>query len=954
MTTRTDTLTIYQAASFRQSFTCSLDDVGIPDIEAWAASAPWASRSTFHLSFLDDDHPRYELLSASYVYLDGNTVTLYITKEGADRLRELSGRGRYTVNVTNGTTTHTVMAGTWDLQRTSWQQSELQTVWEDFDGIVLDCDAKYDATASPEDKRLYVAHGRKVSAVRISDATQMIAEDMYFSSVGTAVKEKPNAVRIDSTSDLLYILTNEGGLYCKDISDQTSPVDAYAMLDLTGYLALGETPNDVAVWSGVGEEVVVVLTSRKIITIKDVAGVLTVVGQTSSISAGSPLTDANPVAANSVNSLLVSDWVRMVVGKDGDGRVVAYVTASARGYELATATRPFSRVLVLCDLDLSGGYVAPTFTFAGAPYCVFYNPFPVAPSAWITFVAAGGLAPDGTQAIKKEHYYVFDVERFDAGATDWLFVSHGRRNQVRKLNVTNALTTGIVVGAAIACHPLFATDPYSAQDIAHVHVDPTDIDHLVIIEEDNDGPRVIDGNPPTSITLLDNTRYGAGCPRKDAVIAISGKHFTVWTFDIQAVSHTFRVIDGSTNTPTALYNKWWFMNSDGMVAYPPNTIYQLSFGGIVPYHRSLENGGWEPDSAGYSPAYVDSPFSPGTLAGSNTETIDIGHNVSGAGDSRLFTVSASLGFMEYKINASTLRPGAARLFLVPPSTPHDSFPGWTTPEDIGTYYSNDIVYTTIDGVPYILFDITNRPLSKWALAAYRYNSESDSWDFRNVVIVDTDYVAYDIPFCDAIYLSEGLPHRFAFVQTVASVFSVRIDLLESKNEMFLCDLMYTTDITVSEPTAGSNGLVLCGSRMIINLSPIGGDSGLAQLRVYDFDARNGNIVQDDPVQVLESTSVTLPSGHSGWRNSFKMRAHLKNDRGAAAVYLGNTGGNVLEFEYEPANLIPLTFKSSWQSDYTNVIADVREYDFGDGPQVLVSKNTEGFAILNPSAFRRNP
>ena len=949
MAALTDTLTINQAASFRQSFTCSLADLGIADIEAWTASAPWSERSTFHLSFQDESHPRYELLSASYVFLDGNTVTLYITKEGSDRLRECTGRGYYTVKVTNGTDTHTIMSGLWNLNRSSWSQSDLQTAWEDFDGLVQDCAAKYDATVSASSKRLYVAHGRKVSAVRISDATQMVAEDMYFSSIGTADRERPNALHIDSANDILYIITNEGGLYAKDITTQSAPTDAYAPLDLTGYLASGETMNDVATWDAVGEEVIVVLTSRKIITIKDVAGVLTVVGQTTSISTASPLTDANPVSANSVNALLVSDWVRVTLGKDGDGLVVAYVIASARGYELSTPTRPFSRVLVLCDLGLAGGYTAPTFTFAGAPYCVFYNPFPVAPSGWVAHVTAGGTAPDGSVAIHKTHYHVFDVERFDAGATDWLFVAHGRRNQVKKLDVTHAFTTGIVVGAALACHPSYPADPWYAQDIAHVHVDPTDIDHLLIIEEDNEGPRVIDGNPPTSITLLANTRYGSGCPRNDAVIAISGKHFTVWTFDGASVAYTFRVIDASTNTPAALYQKWWFMNSDGMVAYPPNTIYQLSFGGVVPYRRSLENGGWEPDAAGFQPATVDSPFNPGSNLDANTETIDIGHI--GSGDSRLFTAAASLGFMEYKLNASTLRPGAARLFLMPPYTPHPDLPGWTTPETNGTYYTNDVVYTTIDGVPYVLIDITNRELSQWGLAAFRYNSATDDWELRNTAIVQTSYAAYAIPLSESVRVTEQTIHTFAFVQTWASVFVVRLDLLESHGTMSVCDVFYTTGITGSLPSAGTAGMTTCGRRMILNLWPIASSTSRAQMRVYDFDELNGNIVQDNPVQIIENSEVTLPTGHS-WGQAFKLRAHMRNDRASAALYLCGTSGTLLEFEYESRSHTPLSFKSSWKSDYVNVLADAREYDFGDGSQVLVSKNVEGFAIIQPSAFKR--
>ncbi len=931
-----------QGCTFRQSFTCDLTDQGVADIAPWAVTSPTGSptANAFDLSFKLRGDTEYRPMNHAYVSFAGNVATITVTKEATYNFT--SDRGRFRVEASNGVDRFCVIEGGWAIRRTNAVPTTLQCAYENVDGQVEDCASMPDATSQPGRHRVWLAQGRCRAAVRVSDGVRMNTEDVYFRATGLAAREKPMAVEVDPTQKLLYTLTNEGGLYCESIVDETIPVQATPPLSLVGFLTAGEVCNDLKIYTGAGEEVIVLATSRRIVLIKNDGASLSIVSWTTALSVAAPLTDANPNPLLSVNPLLVIDIQRVAVAKDNDNRVVAYVQCSCRGYELVPATRPFSQVVVLCDLDLAGSYAAPHFTTPGAPYCVFYNPFPVAPSGWTALYNSGIIL--GVPTIVKTDYHVFDLKPFDDAGTKWLFVAHGRRNQVRKVNVSNAFTVGLAVGASIPCHPLFPADPTNCQNISHVDVHPTNVNHFLVIEEDNDGARVVDLAGPT-VTLLANTRFGNGGPRDNAVIALAGKPFTVWSFDITAVDFTFRAIDASTNTPTALFEKYWFMNSDGMVALPPHWIYQITFGGVVVYKRTGPNGEWWADEAGYQPARVDDPLAPGTWLSSNTETVDMAYSVSAPGDNRLLTASADIGFMEYKVDAATGRPGPARAFTVPPFLPHPLFPDWTDAyESSGAYYSNDVTWAIIDGQHFVFMDVTNRRLSQWALVAWKYVAISDTWVIAAVTITQTSYPTYTIPLSGHVHITRDLPNnKFAVIGTDGAFFLVLLDELVKYGRMSAGPVHYTASIA---PDNQHGGAVTSLGALFVSLYAPGGNTSQGVICVYNFNTATGVVDFAHPRQIFNSSSVSLPAGQT-WDKMFKIRfRQLDAATGRGALYVCGAGGVLIELAWDP--LGGLTFKSSWKSDYVNALCDAHGYDFGDGYQLLVSKNIEGFALIRPS------
>lgn len=104
-------LPIVQGATFRQSFTCDLSDHSIANIQAFATSG-----NTFTLSVgLKGDSNFKVVCAGSIESIVTNLVTIFIdeavTATIADR------KGRYVVEVSNGTDRWRIMEGAWSLDR---------------------------------------------------------------------------------------------------------------------------------------------------------------------------------------------------------------------------------------------------------------------------------------------------------------------------------------------------------------------------------------------------------------------------------------------------------------------------------------------------------------------------------------------------------------------------------------------------------------------------------------------------------------------------------------------------------------------------------------------------------------------------------------------------------------------------------------------------------------------
>jgi hypothetical protein len=781
----------------------------------------------------------------------------------------------------------------------------LNAAFENVEGSPQAIAAQYDAITSPSTKRAWIASGRVRKAVRLSDAARMDDEDVSFNVVGTVDREYIQDLEIDQTHALLYTLTLDGGLYCESIATPSAPTTAATAINLKAFLVAGETCKDLALWTVAGQEACFVLTSTRILVVKNVSGALTYISTTESISGA---TDTNPVTANSINAIrpIIAD--RLKVALDGDGLLVAYTVVQCLGYELPVISRPFSRLIFLCNLDLAGGYAAPKFkqtitsgANTGKTYYVFYNPFPVAPAGWSAHVASAvpRQNSDGTATIQKVDYHVWQFQCVTTGGRNYLYVAHGKRNQVRKVNVTKAFSTGISVGATISCHPNYVADSTppttsAALDLAQIDIDPTNKNRFVVTEYRNQGARIIDLSvAPTVNYLLPNTRFDQTCQHDNAPVSLSGMAWTLWSVEFRFSAYNFRAINASTNTLAVLYEKGWPMASDGAVALPPDAVYTLTFGGLNTWKPTGPGGAWRMDQAAFRANRVDNPELPGTWLELNTEQIDIGLAVSGAGDDRLFVVSGAGGFMEYKIDSITKNPSSPRFFTFPAFFTGDTdarLPGWSQLGS-GTYYSNECVYVVIDGVPHIITDIINRPRCEWAVLAYAYNSGTDTWDFVNAAIVPTAYPAYTAPLTSHTHVTKDLANRFAIVSADDAYFVVRLDELVSNSRMTVCDVQYT------KPFATINsGIATSLGRLFVCLK---GTAAEAQgsIIVYDFDTTTGVVDVSNPVQTLNRSSIVLPVGHT-WKLTWQARFRATDAAtGGGGLYLTTADGMVLEFVY---------------------------------------------------------
>jgi hypothetical protein len=789
----------------------------------------------------------------------------------------------------------------------------LEAAFENTEGAPQAIAAQYDAIANASDKRAWIASGRVRKAIRLSDAVRMDDEDTYFNGVGVDTREYVQDLEVDQTNSLLYTLTLIGGLYCESIATPSAPVTAATALNLKPFLVAGETCVDLAIWTEPGQEALFVLTSARIIVVKNISGVLTYISTSEALLSA---TDTNPIAANSITALKPRITERLQIGLDSDGLLVAYVVTQCAGYELpGKATRPFARLIVLCDLDLAGSYDAPkfkqTYTIgadAGKTYHVFYNPFPVSPANWQAYV--GSAIPvsysDGSNTVQKHDYSVYQLKFVEVGADQYLYVAHGSRNQVRKIDVSHAFTTGIVVGPIISCSPDFVPDvspPTTtfARDIAQIDVDPTNSDRFVVVEYENVGTRLIDESVnPRLNTMLDDSKQTQTCQHNHAVVALSGYAWTLWSVDFRFSQHGFKVFDVSTNSPTVLYKKGWPMAVDGAVAYEPNRIYTLTFGSVLTWKPTGPGGAWEIDEAAQQPNRVDNPDIPGTWLNLNTEEIDIGLDVSGPGDDRLFIATGTSGFTEMKLDSITKHPGAPRFFTQPQyftGVPDARLPGWPiyTP---GAYYTNDCFYCVIDGVPHVLSDVINRASAEWALLAWAYNSGTDEWDFVDAAIVPSAFPQYTAPFTLNIHVTEDLDNRFAFVGAHAAYFVVRLDELVSHGRMTVCDVQFTNTFATN-----CGGLATSLGRLFVTLEETAAEPD-GSVIIYDFDTTTGVVDVSNPVQVLTKSSIPLPANHP-WSFVWKTRFHtLDAATGSGALYLCTENGTVIEFLYSGTTAAP--------------------------------------------------
>lgn len=925
-------ITLVQGCTFRQTFTVDLSARGIPDVGAWATGTNTVT--------IDYDQPVTGTpitLNLGYVYFEANQATVTLTKEFT---RDLAvNYGRFSVRASNGTDTWQILAGAWRLARTSHKPTGMELAFECPDGIIQDLAAMPDATTNPQDKRLFIAQGRTRASLRISDGLRIPSEEKSFRVTNTKVREKVLSLAIAQTSQLIYTLTLEGGLFCESIAVPSLPVQAATPLDIRGYLEAGEVLLQVAVWDAPGEEIVAVLTERHILLFRKTGSTLAWVSTSDGIGALTPFTDTNPVPANSINTLKCIIHERFVIAKDKDNRVVAYVTVQCTGYELVKKTRPFATVLVLCDLNRAGAYATPLFKQDTGvfTYFVFYNPFPTTPTNWIAFATGGGIDPaTGQNYLQKGHYRIFDMVPFDTGATLLLVVAMGRRNQANKLDVSNAFTTGLVPSATIPCHPSFTTDPYLCKEIYRINVHPTNVNRWLVYEENNDGIRVVDPAGPT-YTIMADARYNNGAHHNHAVVSIAGSAFTCWSSDSGTVDYVLRCTDGSTTTPVRLFSIGMANNSDGIAFLPPANLFVPTFGGVLHYKRAAENGFWKNEPADFEPSTIEDPLTPGSFLTTNTEWIITGLDARGAGRHSLFVVAASYGPVEFQfLTDGSLGPAIAHVIPLPSNL----LPGWPArPEG---YYNNTGAYVVIDGTPVLFTEMTWFTGGEFALCAHKRNATTGDWDFFATAIHAPGYPGYT-DLANHIHITRDLTNAtFAITSSFKRFFITKLSELFTSNHL---------PITQAESTASrwnslDQILTLQDRAFFVVQDPAAGGAD-AQLIMFPFNAAAGTIDTTTALITISNTDLDLPADTTWLRTFAATIRPLDSDNRRAGIYLGLDDGSVLEFLFDRYDSPELRFIGSWRGDYDFPIQAMVFADLGDGEMMIVSNDSQTFSLVKP-------
>lgn len=761
---------------------------------------------------------------------------------------------------------------------------------EILDGTPLDSAGPADASVGAASLRQWVAHGRKRSSVKLSNyAIQHAEERADFNVTGDATtSEEPYGIAFDETNALLYTVTKQGGVYAEDTTAPDALVET-ASIDLSSYFLPGEYLIDVAVWNGVGEEVVVVLSTQRLFTLD--ASTLAVLGQTTSVGVWG--TNAT------FSALVLTTLDKLVVHKNATGDVVAFVQVQARGYEIAPQTRPFGRVIVACDLDLAGGYSGPTFTTATPRV---YNPYPTAPSGWAAYLASN-------PSLDKTDFSVWDFALADNGGTNYLYVCHGKMRQVRRLTVTNVLGAGFTVGAIIPCHPNYSATPASntAERIVNIAVDPADYERFIIFEYET-SIRVVVLNAGLETVNTNNAHasevVNKGAAKRVPVMLLAGPLTVAWMFDLYQVKYVRKGFSFETANPVLSVEKFWTYAMDGIAPVPSlDAVYTLTFGGVIPYTRATSSDPFQSLAAGYQPSLGND----GVHADrhSNTEQIDALEDFPTPGDVSLVTACGEGGFMFYTVNTVSKAVNAPDFVPQPAeyaAVVGGPLDGWTN-SGPGDFYSNNALLRVIDGETYVLQDITNFVTQEWALLAWRYNA--GTWDFVTAVVVPTNYSSTAIPLTFAMHVTEDLSGRqFCFIGTQRSgsntadghLMVFRIDQLTASDTITLVE---QHDLTGSYNKIG--GLASSGDTLFVAVRAPTGTAYTGRVVSYDFDTLTGVVDINNPKQAIDAGQNTLPE-FADWKMPWCLR-FLQTDAGTGAgiLCLGSSSGTYVEFGYDPAN-----------------------------------------------------
>jgi hypothetical protein len=834
----------------------------------------------------------------------------------------------------------------------SAQVPQLGTRDNRLEGTTFDIAGPADAAIDADQKRVWIAQGRVRTAIRISDRQRQFGEDISFSSsVSDQTYESIIALE-HAANQRLYTLTTDA-LYREDVSNPSAPTSLqfYDFSENTGkpvweVFSPWDSPLDLKVWpiEDSAAVAVLVLTTKRIITLIDhgPGNGITFAGYTPDmydpfilIDPGAKFLPTDHCGAEEI-PLNVVTLRNLRVQQDQNGQVMAYVTADMAGYNNLDAGRPFPKLVIACYLDSQNGFVSPRFDLDPAPSRIHYryfNPVPTPP-------------PSPPPGDRNADWTINSLDAFSLGNERYLYLACGKKNQVKRLKVTNAYpATNCSNWAA----PDETFDIHLDHHVNNVLADRDIVTRFFALTQEDAHILDTSGVNPHVQTQLEP--FGVGCRRDMLQIAMpSPTTKTLWTAVDGIADHIAKVVDVTSHPPIVpLIDEYYAMLvSDGAVMLGTD-VYLPTWGGMVRFHLvSTSPPRWQAVPDSFQPA--EETTNKGIVY--QTEHIDTG-NVGGT--DHLFAPTGTGDLLVFPIDAGK-DPLPPELVTVDTGVSGWPNPSWF-PYPAVNFYSNDGAYFSLGGQSFVLVDLTNyavqgmpQPTTQTALLAYRYNAAFGIWEHRAMVVAPPHSRQYSDPkLSSSVTIAPGLNNKwFAFVAGELGFMCVDLTKLTDPTPTMTMTQEVCTNFQggICEEGAEVSGLTVSMDRIFayLNATP-NPPANPPVIRIYSWNRDTGM----DITQTAElSQSQFLPPGAPGAGRCFRARFHTTNTPSAAAgfAYFANEP-YLLQMKWPGATgADSLDFTGWWRSDYEAHLQDCRFYDVPNvGPSILVSKDGESFAVI---------
>jgi len=790
------------------------------------------------------------------------------------------------------------------------------------DGTIADMALPSDASVQPELARGWIAQGRVRAAIRLSDGERMNAESEEFSSV-TGEPEQLLALELDESAACLYTLT-QNALYREDLagpclsgpctSSPCTPANpgnrtafvlapaASSVLDPP--LAPGERLLDIKLIprapGGSSAVRVLLLTSERLVILSSDSAGLAFQGQCLELyerlnGAGSHflVSSSDP----HFDSLEVDRFVSAHVAVDDTGRTIAYLFANIGAY--GHDVHGSAPLLLLCDLDAVSDFLHPTLDADLFPAMNFayWNPFEADPP--FTGSDPEGIHENSARAL---------AIRVDEHQTE-LYVACGRQKQLRCL-------TAIFEPGGIQARSTITLDTNQDLEVVQLAVDSSQ--RLFVRGTDSLFDIDISTANPTWLQL-DHQPFVEGAVGDSAQVLMasgSGTARTLWTMGAGYLGFNVQAFDVGLEGPSPFMELEYIWHCDGGVALDFENTYVLTGGGVRHYRwngAAWEQGRYRPAQDSHSGADHAQGFS---------EQLELAQVE--PGNARLLGPSntgEASGLFDWSLDAAQ-DPQAGSFY---PLVASAIFPGWIEGDQL---YTDDVAFLTEGGESYAALCPTRQPgvpggAREAALVLYRWNS--GAWTQCASAHAELGAgLANTIALAD---LSTG--GKVAFLATDAGLLSFTLRELGSGAP--------TVQLASTISAEMTDGIAPIDARLVVAYTH-GVDPRYV---VYDWDRSSGAI--------SPAGSTTLTRSQLGVPAGFGRTYRLRFDPLAANdgyLYDSNDGG-VFRLRCIGAGAGSIHCDASWTSVDKGLIQDCRVYSFGGQKRLLVTKDQEAFAWVDP-------